>query len=321
MAAGKRPFLVPLLLLAFGGGCSPPGPAVEAGRTAEGRVPASPAGTADAPAAPAPAGYFITFSPSAPTGADSIRAVLRDAASHQEIPAVSWTWVVNGTERKESSDTLAAGSVGKRDEIEARATVAGPGTTVSVGSRKIRIANAPPRVTRAALSNPSPRRGDTIAVDAVADDPDADPVRLTYRWKVGGKVVQEGERPELALSDAKRGDEVHCEVVPVDGESTGISRPTEVVTVLNSPPAIRSAPPASAGPDGTFLYRLVVADPDGDDLGVELVEGPEGASFDGATFRWPPPAGFRGTARVVLRATDGVGGEARQEFTLQAGEM
>lgn len=323
MAAGIRACLIPLLLAAIAAGCSPPGPAGEGGRKAGVEVPAAPAGPGDAPA-PGPtatAGYLVTFSPAVPTAADNVRAVLRDAVTHREVQAGSWKWRVNGDGRKEESDTLPAGSAEKGDEIEALASAAGPVGTVSVRSRKVRLANAPPRVTGAGLSSHSPRRGDTLVATASAEDPDGDAVRLAFRWTVNGKVVQEGVRPELVLSSARRGDEVHCEVVPSDGESTGITLSTPVVTVLNSPPVIRSVPPASAGPAGAFLYRVAAEDPDGDDPGVELVEGPEGASFEGGTFRWEPPAGFRGTARVVLRATDGAGGEARQEFLLQAGEM
>jgi hypothetical protein len=60
-------------------------------------------------------------------------------------------------------------------------------------------------------------------------------------------------------------------------------------------------------------------DPDGDPLEFTMTEGPKGASFDAGTFRWAPTSEFRETAPVVLRVSDGAGGEARQEFVLQAG--
>lgn len=132
-------------------------------------------------------------------------------------------------------------------------------------------------------------------------------------------MVQEGENPGLLLSTAGKGDEVYCEVIPGDGEATGRSLATHIVTVRNSPPVVRSTPPSSAGPGGVFSYRMAADDPDGDPLVFSMIEGPEGASFEADTFRWTPPAGFQGAARVVLRVSDGGGGEARQEFLIRAG--
>lgn len=322
MAGRGRNLRIGLLLLAAGAGCSPAPPTGGYDRPAReaGAPSARSAGTGPAAQVPAPAGYLVTFAPSAPTAVDNVRAVLRDAATNREIATVSWTWIVNGRETGRDSDTLAAGSVRKGDEIEARATVGSSAGAIPAGSRKVRVANAPPRLIRAALSNRSPRKGDTISADAEAFDPDGDAVRLTYRWFAGGRVVQEGERSELVLAAANRGDEVYCEVVPGDGQATGISLATEAVAVLNSPPVIRTVPTASAGPEGSYVYRILAEDPDGDGLLYEMVEGPEGAAFAAGTFRWQVPAGFRGTLRVVIRVRDGAGGEAMQEFALNAVE-
>jgi hypothetical protein len=226
---------------------------------------------------------------------------------------------VNGTERRIESDTMPSGAARKGDEIQVEAAVAGPGGTVAVRSRNVRVANAPPRVTGAELSNPSPGKGEMVSASASGEDPDGDAIRWTFRWRINGKVVQEGENPELRLSSARKGDEAYCEVIPKDGEATGPTLTTPIVTVRNSLPIIRSTPPSGAGPDGAFTYRLMAEDPDGDPLGFSMTEGPSGASFEAGTFRWAPPAGYQGTARVVLRVSDGGGGEARQEFRLQVG--
>jgi hypothetical protein len=269
-----------------------------------------------------PSGYeefIVTVTPAVPTSADSVRATLRSAASHREGTAASWKWFVNGSEQRIASDTMTAGSAKKGDEIQVEATVARPGATVPVRSRKVRVTNAVPRVVGAELSDRSPAIGESLFATASSQDPDGDATRLIFRWRINGKVVQEGENPELRLSTAKKGDEVYCEVVPNDGEATGPTLATQIVTVRNSPPIIRTAPPSRSGPDGVFTYRVMADDPDGDPLGFTMTEGPKGASFDAGTFRWAPPAGFQGTAPVVLRVSDGAGGEARQEFVLQAG--
>ena len=313
--------LVIAFLIAIGAGCSPPAP--KGSVTGEGKgapvasgvTTANPARSED----PRPGEYEVTLSPPAPTSADSVRAALRSAASHREETAESWKWFVNGSERRIDSDTMVAGAVEKGDEIQVEAMVAGPAGAYTVSSRKVRVANALPRVVRAELSNLSPGKGETLVATAIAEDPDRDAIRLIFRWRINGKVVQEEETPELRLSTAKKGDEVYCEVVPKDGEATGLTLATPIVTVRNIPPIIRSTPPTGAGPGGVFAYRLVAEDPDGDPSGFTMTEGPMEASFGAGTFRWEPPAGFQGTARVVLRVSDGVGGEARQHFVLRVG--
>lgn len=322
MRTGRAFILIAFLFLAaIGAGCSPSAPkgnGVDAGKGASGAsvgTEASPAGAVS----PGSEEYIVTLLPAAPTSTDDVRATLRDAASHREGAAASWKWFVNGGERRIGSDTMAAGSANKGDEIQAEATVERRGGTVVVRSKTVRVANAPPRVTGAELSSLSPGKGETLVVTATAEDPDRDPIRLLFRWRIGGKVVQEGENPGLLLSTAGKGDEVYCEVIPGDGEATGRSLATHAVTVRNSPPVVRSTPPSSAGAGGVFSYRMAADDPDGDPLVFTMIEGPEGASFEADTFRWTPPAGFQGTARVVLRVSDGGGGEARQEFLLRAG--
>jgi hypothetical protein len=321
LAAGIWACLIPLLLLAFGAGCSPPGP--KGHGTEEGKgAPVLSEGATAAPARNGPSGYeeyIVTFTPAVPTSADSVRATLRSATSHREGTAASWKWFVNGSEQRIASDTMAAGSAKKGDEIQVEATVARPGGTVAVHSRKVRMTNALPRVAGAELSDLSPATGGLLVATASSQDPDGDAIRLIFRWRINGKVVQEGENPELRLSTAKKGDEVYCEVVPNDGEATGPTLATQIVAVRNRPPIIRSTPPSGVGPGGIYSYRLMADDPDGDPLGFTMTEGPKGASFDEGTFQWAPPAGFQGTVPVVLRVSDGAGGEARQEFVLQAG--
>lgn len=322
MAAGTWACLIPLLLLAVGAGCSPPGPK---GNGAEGGkvLPPASGGTTDAARSETPGfePFVVTLSPAVPTSASGVRATLRSAGSHREATPASWKWFVNGSEQRIASDTMAPGSAKKGDEIQVEATVARSGGTVSVRSGKVRVVNTPPRVAGAELSDLSPGKGDLLVATASTEDPDGDAVRRIFRWKINGMVVQEGENPELRLSTAKRGDEVYCEVIPNDGEANGPTLATPIVTIRNSPPIIRTTPPSRSGPDGVFSYRVMADDPDGDSLVFAMTEGPDGASFETGTFRWSPSPGFQGSARVVLRISDGAGGEGRQEFVLEAGAL
>lgn len=321
MGNRKGFYIVIVFLIMIGAGCSPPAPK-DIGSVKDKGTPAGSGGTAVAPTRSEPPGneeYMVALLPAVPTSADSVRATLRSAASHREGTVASWKWFVNGFERRIETDTMPAGAAKKGDEIQVEATVARPGGTVAFRSRKVRVGNALPRVVGAELSNLSPGKDELLVATASSQDPDGDPIRLAFRWRINGKVVQEGENPELRLSTAKRGDEMYCEVIPNDGEATGPTLATPIVTVRDSPPIVRSTPPSEAGPGGVFTYRLIAEDPDGDALVFAMTEGPKGASFEAGTFRWAPPVEFQGTARVVLRVSDGAGGEARQEFVLQVG--
>jgi hypothetical protein len=65
-----------------------------------------------------------------------------------------------------------------------------------------------------------------------------------------------------------------------------------------------------------YAYDADAVDIDGDTLTYSLVSGPSGASIDPATglVKWTPPGA--GEYRFVIRADDGHGGTAQQDFTV-----
>ena len=259
---------------------------------------------------------FVALNHLSPTCLDVVNATLRDVATHQEKPAERWRWLVNGQERVSDSPIFPSGVARRGDELMAEAVYPSKTGELTVRSRKLLVANALPRVAGVSLNKLNPGRGETLRVSATGEDPDGDPVRLTYRWLVDGKIVQEGEKNEYRLVSEKKGDQIHCEVLSHDGFAAGNWSATPVVEVTNSPPRFLAKPPSAAGPDGSFSYQVSVEDPDGDPVKIELLKGPAGMALDRDTIRWRPEAGFRGEAAVVIRITDGAGGETRQEFTL-----
>lgn len=259
---------------------------------------------------------LVTLFPSPPTGGDPIQAVLRDKRTHAEKPASSWTWFINGKKATSDGSGLPAGEAKRGDDVWVEANAFSGGKGITVVSHRIKVVNSLPAVSDVSFNSLSPKKGDPLAVSARVTDSDGDPIRLTYKWVVNGRVVQEGEKGEYRLAEEKRGDQVHCEVYPHDGFSSGTWSATPVVDVQNSPPRFLKEPPAAAVPDGTFSYRVSVEDVDGDPVKIEILKGPEGMVLDGGTVRWKPGAGFQGEAQVALRATDGAGGDARQIFSL-----
>jgi hypothetical protein len=275
------------------------------------------------PAVPAAASnvegtFVVTLFPARPTRRDPVKATLRDAVTHAEGNAFSWKWFVNGERAGSNDPVLPAGEAKRRDTVWAEASAFSGGKGIIVSSPRVVIVNSMPAVSDAAFDTLSPKKGDILKVSVKSVDPDGDPVRLTYKWVVNDRVVQEGEKSDYRLASEKKGDQVHCEVYPHDGHSPGTWSSTPIVEVRNSPPRLLSQPPPSAGPGGTFSYKVSAEDIDGDPVQIELLEGPEGMVLERDTVRWSPGPGFQGEGMVILRVTDGAGGEARQEFTLTA---
>lgn len=260
------------------------------------------------------AGYVLLLAPEIPSRNGPIQASLRDAATHAERPAASWNWFVNGDRVPVTDPVLPPEWFRRGDEIRAEAVPRDDGLTVS--SRLLRAANAPPAIGGVGLEPTAPRKGDVVTATARTLDPDGDPVRVRYKWFLNGKPVREDERNAYSLDGAKKGDQLHCEAIPDDGYARGPGGVSPVVEVVNASPRILSVPPSRAAPGAPFVYLMRVEDPDGDPLRIELAAGPPGIALDGETIRWTPPADASGALPVVVRVTDGAGGEARQEFTL-----
>jgi hypothetical protein len=302
-------------------GCSSSAPVEDKGTAAveeaeglrEGVPPAVPAATSRAEGT-----FVVTLFPAKPTRRDPVKATLRDALTHVEEDASSWKWFVNGERAGSIDPVLPAGKAKRGDTVWAEASRFSEGRGITVTSPRVLIANSLPAVSGVSFDSLSPKKGDVLKVSSRVSDPDGDPVRLTYKWVVNGRVVQEGEKNEYQLASEKKGDQVHCEVYPNDGDSPGTWSSTPIVEVQNSPPRLLSQPPPSAGPGGTFSYKVSAEDIDGDPVQIKLLEGPEGMVLEHGTVRWSPGPGFQGEGTVILRVTDGAGGEARQEFTLTA---
>lgn len=306
-----------LFLLGMGGACTAPSPPQTGDEAVETSSQENPVLAGSSKVEAKEEGeVFVALNHLSPTCLDVVSATIRDVATHQEKPAESWRWVVNGNERASGNPVFPSGLAKRGDELMAVATFLTKTGEMTVRSRKLLVANALPRVTGVSLNHLNPNRGVTLQASATSEDPDGDPVRLTYRWFVNGNVVQEGEKNEYRLVSEKKGDQVHCEVLSHDGFAPGNWSATPVVEVTNSPPRFLAKPPSAAGPDGLFSFQVSVEDPDGDPVKIELLKGPAGMALDRDTIRWKPEAGFRGEAAVVIRITDGAGGEARQEFTL-----
>jgi RHS repeat-associated protein len=87
---------------------------------------------------------------------------------------------------------------------------------------------------------------------------------------------------------------------------------------LNEPPAFTTVPVVAADAGASYRYASRAEDPDGDPLTYTLVTGPAGMSVDVASglVSWSPQSSDVGNHNVGIRADDGRGGSAVQQFTV-----
>lgn len=156
-----------------------------------------------------------------------------------------------------------------------------------VSSRSVRIRNTPPVVAAITLSPVTPRAGQPILAEPLAEDADGDDVVFDYTWTVDGVEV---EGSANVLSDAfVRGQAVRVSVRPDDGEEVGEAVVSAEVVVANSPPStprVRVSDPRAGRRDA--VCRVEVVDPDGDPLDLAFTWLRNGEPWAGASTTLHP---------------------------------
>ncbi len=172
--------------------------------------------------------------------------------------------------------------------------------------------NSLPRITKVKVMPEVFKPGDTLYLDADADDPDGDDVTLSYEWYKNGELVSTERQIKSSL---KRGDKLLIKLKPFDGKDYG-KEITLKREVLNIPPIIKDHRDYKF--DGNvFTYQVKASDPDGDVLTYSLKSSPSGMTIDQQGFiKWIIPADFRDKVPFTVSVNDGHGGEAVQSFEI-----
>lgn len=151
-----------------------------------------------------------------------------------------------------------------------------------------------------------PVAGEPIELKVAFSSAEGVEVPLRYRWKVNSETIQESESNRLTHK-TKRGDQIEVAVFVGTAQEETRARRANVV-VDNSPPSIKKVA-ENLSPNGQYVARLEVTDPDGEAAAVKLQRGPTGMTLDTASneLRWTVPQGATGGFPVEIVASDPAG--------------
>jgi Bacterial Ig domain len=237
------------------------------------------------------------------------RTVLTAVSGGFRVQDAKIEWILNGGPVVGLGGKFDTSAATKGDRVQAKALVGDS----EVWSETAEIRNSPPELTRVKIMPEVFKTGDSIYVEAVAEDADGDDVSISYEWTKNGEQAGTGKAMELPL---KRGDKISVRITPFDGEVHGESALLKR-EIRNMPPAITEGYKFKI--EGrNWSHQMQAADPDGDTLAYSLKAAPEGMAIDPATglVTWDVPRGFHGKTTVTAAVNDGHGGEATQTFNV-----
>jgi hypothetical protein len=236
----------------------------------------------------------ILIEPDEPTSADDLVLTLTIEDADQDPTTTTVSWLLDGNPVAELADfTTVPAAETARDEVWTVQVVAndgdedGPQATASVT-----VLNAPPTVADVVLAPTEPVEGDVLwLATGTPIDVDGDPVTLTYRWSVGGELVDDQEEATLSSDFFDKDDEIWAIVTPADDQELGAGVDSNHVNAVNTPPTGTSVSidPASGTEETTFTC---------------LPEGwwdPDPADSEGYLFQWY----VDGVADVTTSTIDG----------------
>lgn len=283
-----------------------------------------------APAAAAVAGNqpprvaSLSITPDEPRSGGVVQAVASVVDPEGDPTQLRFTWRVDGRVYATSGRTFALPELPKRARIEVEAVASDGRSDSAPVVARAEVGNRAPVITDVHFDRAEElRAGDDVVAVVAADDPDGDPVALSYAWLVNDRVV-ESDGNRLATKSLRRGDRIAVRVVASDGddESQGFDTPSLILG--NAAPRITSLPPGGMGADGVYRYAVEASDPDRDrSLRFALAAAPPGAQIDPVLgeITWTPTFQQAGVHPIEVVVEDGHGGEAKQRFEVTVKEV
>ena len=154
------------------------------------------------------------------------------------------------------------------------------------------VQNEAPVVTNIQVLPESPYTNDDLRVYRVTVfDPEYDELTYNYAWYKNGVLISGQNSDTLPSTNFAKGDEIVARVLVSDGKLIS-SKESSLITILDSPPEVSAAPPASIAYGDTLSFQITAQDPDGDivdgDLLYSILYGPAAMRVDpSGQVTWP----------------------------------
>ena len=261
----------------------------------------------------------VNIVPQTPNKESDLDVITRSQDPDGDPVTYYYQWMKNNEEISgEDKNILKSGNFKKGDLIQVRVTPSdGKVEGKPFLSVPVKILNSPPVIQEVRIEPKMAYANDHLKIYIKSNDIDRDSIYYTYQWGKNGAVLTEEKTEVLEKGRFKKGDSIAVTVTPNDGESQGISKKSEPITILNSPPIIISSPPTSVeGND--YIYQVKAYDPDNDPIFFALKSAPKGMEIDKETglVRWAIRGQDRGTHSIEIEASDKEGAKSFQRFVL-----
>jgi len=149
--------------------------------------------------------------------------------------------------------------------FSATACTGGPASEPAQGAASSGANGPPVMVLAKILQSPIPLTG-PVGVQALAEDPERDPITYTYQWYANDAPIIGQTNPTLAVELLRRGQLISVEITPFDGKQKGKSVRTPVAAVGNTAPQITAVilTPQTLQPGGKLSAEVTASDLDHD---------------------------------------------------------
>lgn len=268
----------------------------------------------------------LSIDPRHPHAGEIVRAVASVSDPDGDPTHLRFRWRAGGQPLAATGESTTLPDLAKDARIEVEAIASDGRLDSEPMTASASMANRAPQIAKVEFDRAAEiRAGDPVVALVDADDPDGDPVQLSYQWIVNDHVVEhDGDGATFDTKELHRGDRIALRVVASDGEDQSEGFDTPSLILGNAAPTITSTPPPGMAEDGSYRYAVEASDPDRDrSLRFRLGEAPEGATIDPVSgeFAWRPSARQTGTHAIEVIVADGHGGEAKQRFEVRVRDV
>ncbi len=248
------------------------------------------------------------------------RAALRIEAGDRENDVINYrvVWFLNGNAVGEGLEFYLP-EVSSGDSLFVEVTPNdGKLSGATARSPVVIFGNTPPQIIGARISPDTILSStDDLTVIGEGFDQDGDSLRWLCYWilNYSERIVDSSTTLSLKNLNLEKGAHLTAELYAYDGDTVSTPYLLEI-DVVNAPPMLKAGLDSVRYSPNGLEYQVPIADPDGDVLTFELLEGPEGVTID--PTRGIISGGGQDSTNfdIVVRATDSDGAYLDARFTI-----